>query len=388
MILFCAPPSLLYAQIGEAYDAAFDTENYVTKDEIKDLIKAPQPRITIPGVQFSSSEEVAEDIYVEDGKTWLSIPFLGEYIAAVYRYAVVVAGILAVLVIIAGGFAIATSAGGDGVQTGKTRIAQGVIGLILTVGSYFILNLVNPELVTFRNLRVLYVPEKPLPDGEPETTTATAQRLTILSGTFNPATCNLAKFSEYAEKGELFGKKNGLCLGWVKQALNNACGGVPADLNTPLGAWDVAAQFQASGKFHPCNLDGIKDGDLVFMTSIGSNYIGLWENFRMGPNGCTIADEAKKPMRQQGSDLTPYSSGITGTPRAMPPVTHIGVYHAGKVYHLLERVEADVSTMLPITNATRNDKKIWREGNKGGDILLTGNAIHKGAEFIAGYGKW
>lgn len=92
------------------------------------------------------------------GKTVTEIAFggrneflhLGDFIQYGYRYAIIVAGILATIMIIISGFQWATSAGGDGINAAKQRISGAVIGLGLAVGSYFLLNLVNPYLVSLR----------------------------------------------------------------------------------------------------------------------------------------------------------------------------------------------------------------------------------------------
>jgi hypothetical protein len=117
-----------------------------------------QPKISIPGLQFGapkiSTNGNGEDQLVD-------VPFLGQYIAAVYKYAVAVAGIIAVVMIIIAGFQWATSGGSaDAISEAKKRISNAIIGLILTLSSYVILYTVNPELVSFKNLRVQYVQTK------------------------------------------------------------------------------------------------------------------------------------------------------------------------------------------------------------------------------------
>ncbi|MBT4942276.1 MAG: transglycosylase SLT domain-containing protein [Candidatus Magasanikbacteria bacterium] len=130
----------------------------VTLDEIQRTIQKPQPKITIPGLEFSEAKTV-----VDRGRTYMIFPFLGEYITAIYRYAVVAASALAVLVIIVSGIQwmlpgnLLTSGEGDSTQTtnqAKKRIGGALVGLTIAVGSYTILYLVNPELVKFKNLRV------------------------------------------------------------------------------------------------------------------------------------------------------------------------------------------------------------------------------------------
>ena len=146
-------------------------------DETQLIIQQPQPRITIPGLQFSDPEELRQLIVREpDGSVYIQIPFLGQYLAAVYQWAVAAAGIIAVLVLIFSGVQwmmpgnvitnILTKAGGERQEESqnkaKKRIAGALIGLVLAVGSYVILYSINPDLVEFKSLRIPYIIPKPL----------------------------------------------------------------------------------------------------------------------------------------------------------------------------------------------------------------------------------
>lgn len=367
---------------------AFPTHAQPAQDEVQIQINQPQPRIRIPGVEFSSPEAVKKFTRKEtDGNTYLFIPYLGEYLAAVYRYAVVVAGVWAVLIIFVHGLDFILSKGNSEViQKSKTRIAQTLTGVTLIVGSYVLLYFINPELVQFRHLRVLYVQEKIVDiEGNPDTQTAAQQGLKTAPAALDPAACHLEQFASYEKNNTLFGTGAGYCLKWAKQAVANACGALPEamDLN---GAWDVAARFFANNQFHPCNLDGIQDGDLVFMTSIGSNWIGLWEQFEYdAAKGCTVARAAKEPKRLKNGVVTQTSPVVGLSPNTpMPPVTHIGVYYNGVVYHQVGTVEAEKVTEMERreNRGTSKKKDIW-DG-----IRLSGNFLDDGAEFVAGYGSW
>lgn len=353
--------------------------------EIDQIIKAPQPRIRIPGVTFTKPEDVplAQD---DTGRIFLYVPFLGEYLAAIYRYAVVVASVIAVIMIIVSGFQWITSGGSsDSIQKAKERIIQACIGLTMAVGSYAVLYTINPNLVQFKSLRVQYIPTESISvEGYPESGSTVARNITTLPTDAKPANCAWSNFEKYAKDQETFGRENGYCLGWVKGAVNAACGGIPPSLNAN-GAWDVAAAYYQRGQnFHPCTLDGIKDGDIVFMTSLGSNWIGLWGNFRQGPNGCTIADalpqgEATRLLNGKIVSAPP----VAGLPKGIPPVTHIGIYVGGKVYHLINNVAADPISEAKKLGANTRDQINWR------NISLGGTFIHKNqAEFVAGYVSW
>ncbi|MFA4830591.1 MAG: hypothetical protein WC618_00205 [Patescibacteria group bacterium] len=165
-------------------------------DEILGIICQPQPRIKLPGLTFSSPQDVANTAVREpDGSVYVYIPFLGEYLAAVYKWAVGAAGIIAVLMIIVSGIQymlpgnvitnVLTKLGGErqeeSVNKAKKRIAGAIIGLILAVGSYVILWTINPELVQFKNLKVQYI----RPEGGRPTTLNVACAFPLASGSLD-----------------------------------------------------------------------------------------------------------------------------------------------------------------------------------------------------------
>lgn len=129
----------------------------LTDDELKQQIKKPQPRIKIPGLQFSEI-----DIQGQRGSSQsLSVPFIGEYIAAAYRYATIVGAIVAVIFIIYGGIQWTISGGNASViEVAKKKISGALIGLTLLVLTYTLLSFVNPNLVSFKNLLITYIPGK------------------------------------------------------------------------------------------------------------------------------------------------------------------------------------------------------------------------------------
>lgn len=151
------------------WDYALDPELAISVTKIEGLINTPEPRIAIPGLSFTDKDKLTQ--VDAGGNVYLSIPFLGEYIAAIYKYAVGVAGIVSVIVIIISGIQWMTpgnlSITGEGdqkqtVNNAKKRIMGAVIGLLLSVGSYTLLYNINPELVSFRNLKVLYIKGQPV----------------------------------------------------------------------------------------------------------------------------------------------------------------------------------------------------------------------------------
>lgn len=76
---------------------------------------------------------------------------IGDFIRYMYKYAIMVAGLLSTLMIIVAGFQWAVSGGNSSIiQSAQKKIGNSIIGLMVAVLSYTILNWVNPNLVNFR----------------------------------------------------------------------------------------------------------------------------------------------------------------------------------------------------------------------------------------------
>jgi len=128
-------------------------------------INSPQLQINIPGLKEFSKVTCTTD---EDGNYNCPIPWLGEYIVAIYNYGVGIAGILAAIVLMAGGILWLIS-GGDSSKVGQAKelIAGSLTGLIILLASYILLAQINPGLVTFgsisaRNISQVSVDAEPV----------------------------------------------------------------------------------------------------------------------------------------------------------------------------------------------------------------------------------
>lgn len=104
--------------------------------------------VAIPGLSFSPARKEGALVYV---------PFLAQYIAAVERYAVGLALIAAIVMIVYGGFRyLLGSAFGD-VAAGKQIVLDAIIGLLLALGAYMILNTVNPNTLELPEIKLGYI---------------------------------------------------------------------------------------------------------------------------------------------------------------------------------------------------------------------------------------
>jgi len=107
--------------------------------------------IRIPGVSFSP------DPLTVDNKGFLTVPYLVDYIKAIYKFLAIAASIVAAIVIIMGGFQITMSAGGEAKGEGIKRVGQAITGLFIMWSSYAILYTVNPRLTQLTPIRVKYI---------------------------------------------------------------------------------------------------------------------------------------------------------------------------------------------------------------------------------------
>ncbi|HPV70514.1 MAG TPA: pilin, partial [Candidatus Magasanikbacteria bacterium] len=119
---------------------------------------APEPEIDIPTLQPFTTKDIKPD---DSG--FIYIPFLGQYMVAIFRWAVLVAGVIALALVIFGGFIYLTSGGNaQRAKQGKDRITQALFGLILLLSSYTILYIINPDLVKFESLRIKVIERQEL----------------------------------------------------------------------------------------------------------------------------------------------------------------------------------------------------------------------------------
>jgi hypothetical protein len=117
----------------------------------------PDLQIKIPGLDFSPASCTTDD----GQKYQCSIPWIGEYVKAIYNYGFSIAAILAALVLMAGGVLWLVS-GGDASKVTQAReyITGSIVGLIILAASYILLIQINPELVKFKPISVGAIGER------------------------------------------------------------------------------------------------------------------------------------------------------------------------------------------------------------------------------------
>ncbi len=101
--------------------------------------------VPIPGLQFSAGKVVGD---------FVEIPILAQYIVAVYKFLLGISAVAAAIMIMYGGFKYILASTGAGVKEGQTAIRDALIGLVLLIGTYTILQTVNPEALALNALKI------------------------------------------------------------------------------------------------------------------------------------------------------------------------------------------------------------------------------------------
>lgn len=124
------------------------------------------PRLSVPiaGVQFTTP--TMNGPYVE-------VPFLAQYITGIYRYVLGIVTIVAIIMVIYGGFKYLLSGTVKGVSDGKEILKDVVAGMAVLFCAYVFLYFINPKLVQLPVLRIRSVASVPIP---PESSDESAAR--------------------------------------------------------------------------------------------------------------------------------------------------------------------------------------------------------------------
>lgn len=146
-------------KIPEGYKPGDD--GITKKIEWKPL--APSLAINIPTIKPFTTEGMDKP----DTEGNVYIPYIGQYAAGVYKYLLLIAGIIAAVRILAAGFNYII-AGGDSqkIEEAKSGIGHALIGLVLVLGSYLLLYTINPDLVQFKSLKIKVVENIELTGGD------------------------------------------------------------------------------------------------------------------------------------------------------------------------------------------------------------------------------
>jgi hypothetical protein len=118
-----------------------------------------EPKLQIPLFTLPKfSEPVVKE--TEEGR-FVYLPYIAEYAGAIYKFLLAVIGLVAGIMITYGGVKWLLSGGSpERISEAKKKISDAIVGLVLALGSYTILYLINPDLVSFKALRIKMIPKE------------------------------------------------------------------------------------------------------------------------------------------------------------------------------------------------------------------------------------
>ncbi|MFA5413560.1 MAG: pilin, partial [Patescibacteria group bacterium] len=148
MLLISATPVL--AQTTESSSQCWSKSDCVSKTENCAACFEPQETFCGTGRGFCYAKPVPATLEISlGGLSEVSDP--AQYISQLYQWTISVTGILAGIMIMIGGLLYLTAGGSpERVSNAKSYISNALIGLILALTSYFLLQTVNPALLNLR----------------------------------------------------------------------------------------------------------------------------------------------------------------------------------------------------------------------------------------------
>ncbi len=134
--------SFVSTKCDNAQLAAYaSVEKTVIPDTKGSEIKFVKPTLSIDIPTVSFSAPVGRGDFIESSN-------ISEYISGVYQYLMAISVVIAIVMVMIGGLQYSVGGINSGqIEKGKTRIKNGMIGLVLLFSTYMIMYLINPELL-------------------------------------------------------------------------------------------------------------------------------------------------------------------------------------------------------------------------------------------------
>jgi len=122
-------------------------------DHVKEMpFIAPTLQVAIPGLNLSPTSSLGEKL-LEDGSRSFSVPWIAEYITALYKYSMDIAKLMAGVAIMAGGLLWLVSGGEAGrINKAKELLGGSFIGLLILMCAYLIFSQINPNINVLKSL--------------------------------------------------------------------------------------------------------------------------------------------------------------------------------------------------------------------------------------------
>lgn len=161
----------------------------------------PQLQIKIPGLDFVETD--VNCINLAGGAYSCSINWIAKYVAAIYNYGLTIGGILAALMLMAGGLLWLTSGGDSGkVSKAKALIGGSITGLIILFSAYMILYQVNPELTVLKPITIGQIKDGAIGDSSIPVSPSTFTDGKSLFLTITGINCGVDSYPEMMKKAK------------------------------------------------------------------------------------------------------------------------------------------------------------------------------------------
>ena len=147
-----------FAPVTSAQSTGAGTNTTTTEGGSTGTLRAPGFSLGVLGPNVTLSNIL---IIQEGDVEYIEIRWIADLIGQLYKWAIGAAAVVAASMIMLGGFQYLTAGGGERVGAAKKRITDATVGLLLAVGSFLILNLVNESLTELGSLRLRTVERDP-----------------------------------------------------------------------------------------------------------------------------------------------------------------------------------------------------------------------------------
>lgn len=148
------PPTPLLLQ-GRNFCCCEHTESvYAPVNPINPELSTPLPKFNLSLLETKSGS--------------FEIPWIGEYIIALYNYGVSIASLAASVMLMAAGLLWLTAGGNDErIDKAKRIMAGSIIGIFIIFSTNLILFQINPALVTFNPIKMIFLKRKTIEANDP-----------------------------------------------------------------------------------------------------------------------------------------------------------------------------------------------------------------------------
>lgn len=146
----------------------------------------------------------------DNGAASCNVPWIGQYIIAIYNYALIVIGSIAAVTIMMGGLLwLISGSNASRMKVAKEMIVGSISGLVIMFSSYMIISVVNPSILIFKPLSIGYIepypPDEPMSTGEVNEPSVFDDACKIYQKTKSTKACQDLVGKEPANLSNLFG---------------------------------------------------------------------------------------------------------------------------------------------------------------------------------------